>query len=271
MNPKYPIYIVSKGRWDTRMTSKSLERMGVPYHIVIEPQEFDMYSAVIDKHKILILPFSNLGQGSTPARNWIWEHSIQSGAKKHWILDDNIENFHRLNRNIKPIVTSGTIFKIAEDFVDRYENVPIAGFNYYSFCYTSEKHPPFVLNTKVYSTLLIDNNLKHRWTLKYNEDVDLCLRILKDGLCTIQFNAFLAGKMTTMKLKGGNTDVLYANGTYEKAKTLEQAHPDVVKVVWKFNRWHHLVDYRPFRKNTLILKPGLVFDKGINNYGMKLI
>jgi hypothetical protein len=245
--------------------------MGMPYHIVVEPQEYAAYASAIDPKKILCLPFSNLGQGSTPARNWIWEHSISVGAKKHWILDDNIENFHRLNRNMKPIVTSGTIFKIAEDFVDRYENVPISGFNYYCFCNVAEKLPPFILNTKVYSTLLIDNSLRHRWTLKYNEDVDLCLRALKDGLCTIQFNAFLAGKMTTMKVRGGNTDELYAGGTREKAETLAKAHPDVVKVVWKFNRWHHEVDYSKFKSNKLIRKSGISPLQAINNYGLKLI
>jgi len=38
MNPKYPVYIISKGRADTRLTAKALENLGVPYSIVIEPQ-----------------------------------------------------------------------------------------------------------------------------------------------------------------------------------------------------------------------------------------
>ena len=212
MNPNYPVYIVSKGRWESRLTSKALERMNVPYNIVIEPQEYDKYAALIDSNKILVLPFSNLGQGSTPARNWIWDHSISMGAKRHWIIDDNIENFHRLNRNIKPVVESGTVFKAAEDFVERYTNVPIAGFNYYSFCKTTDKIPPFTLNTRIYSTILIDNNFCHRWRAKYNEDTDLSLLALKAGYCTIQFNAFLAGKVTTQRMKGGNTDEIYKNG-----------------------------------------------------------
>ena len=41
MNPKYPIYIVSKGRWESRLTSKALERMNVPYRIIVEQDEFD--------------------------------------------------------------------------------------------------------------------------------------------------------------------------------------------------------------------------------------
>ena len=45
MKPKYPIYIISKGRADTRLTSKALEKMNVAYRIVIEPQEYDDYAA----------------------------------------------------------------------------------------------------------------------------------------------------------------------------------------------------------------------------------
>lgn len=271
MNPDYPVYIVSKGRWQSRLTSKALEGMNMPYKIVVEPQEYDSYAAVICPTKILTLPFQNLGMGSTPARNWIWDHSISIGAKKHWILDDNIQNFHRLNRNEKFEVRSGTIFKIAEGFVDRYENVPIAGFNYYSFCKKTDKVPPFILNTKVYSTILIDNAFPHRWRAKYNEDVDLCLMALKDGYCTIQFNAFLAGKVTTQRMTGGNTSELYKNGTLEKSECLAKLHPDVAKTVWKFNRWHHHVDYSPFKQNKLIKRDSLIIPDGVNNYGMKLV
>jgi len=123
MNPKYPVYIISKGRWESRLTSRALEEMNVPYHIVIEPQEYDDYAAVISPEKIYVLPFSNLGLGSIPARNWVWEHALSVGAERHWILDDNIGYFNRLNRNEQIKVTSGTIFRIAEIFVDRYENV----------------------------------------------------------------------------------------------------------------------------------------------------
>jgi hypothetical protein len=268
MNPEYPVYIISKGRWKSRLTSKALERMNVPYHIVVEAQEYENYAAEIDPIKILVLPFSNLGQGSIPARNWVWEHSITIGARKHWILDDNIENFHRLNRNIKPIVLTGAIFKAAEDFVERYTNVPLAGFNYYSFCKTTDPVPPYVLNTRIYSTILIQNDIPYRWRGKYNEDTDLSLRVLKDGYCTIQFNAFLAGKVTTQRMTGGNTDEVYKDGTLEKSQALVDWHPDIAKVVWRFNRWHHHVDYSMFKKNRLKKIVDTSQMLKINNYGM---
>jgi hypothetical protein len=227
--------------------------MNVPYWLVIEPQEREEYSAVVDCNKILILPFSNLGLGSIPARNWVWEHAIGIGAKRHWILDDNIEGFHRLNRNQKPKVTDGAIFKWAEEFVDRYSNVALSGFNYYSFCKTTDTLPPYYLNTRIYSCILIDNNIPYRWRGRYNEDTDLSIRVLKDGLCTILFNAFLAGKVTTMRMKGGNTDELYAgDGRKQMAIALKELHPDVCRVVWKFGRWHHQVNYNRFKRNKLI-------------------
>jgi hypothetical protein len=43
-----------------------------------------------------------------------------------------------------------------------------------------------------------------------------------------------------------------------------------VSVVWRFNRWHHFVDYKPFKKNQPIKKQGLVFENKIDNYGMVL-
>jgi len=271
MNPKYPVYVISKGRWKNPMTAKALDRMGVPYRIVVEPQEYADYSKIIEYPKILTLPFSNLGLGSIPVRNWVWNHSIQAGYKRHWILDDNIENFHRLNRNAKPIALTGAIFKAAEDFVERYENVPLAGFNYYSFCKTTDRVPPFYLNTRIYSCILIQNDLNMRWRGRYNEDTDLSIRVLKEGYCTILFNAFLAGKVTTMRMKGGNTDVLYKDdGRKLMAESLALQHPDVAKVVWKFGRWHHQVNYKAFSGNKLKLRGDIIIQPDINNYGMEL-
>lgn len=272
MNPEYPVYIISKGRHESRLTSKALEEMHVPYHIVIEPQEYDLYASVIDPKKILVLPFSNLGQGSIPARNWVWEHSIERGAKRHWILDDNIRKFYRLNKNTREVVTTGVTFKVAEDFVERYINVALAGFQYNAFTVASQKHPPFIANTRIYSCILIKNDLPYRWRGRYNEDTDLSIRTLKDGWCTILFNTFTADKMPTLTMKGGNTDELYKdNGRLLMAQSLQDQHPDVVTIAWKWNRWQHVVDYSRFKHNRLMKRDNIEIPTGINNYGMRLV
>lgn len=270
---KYPVYIISKGRADQCLTAIVLGLMNVPYRLVVEPQEFEAYAKTFDPVDIFVLPFKNLGQGSIPARNWVWEQSIQEGHKKHWILDDNIEDFNRLNQNTKYRVRSGAIFRAAEDFTDRYENIAISGMNYYSFCKTTDEVPPYYLNTRIYSCILIRNDIPFRWRGKYNEDTDLSLRVLKAGWCTVLFNAFLCGKITSMRMSGGNTDEVYGDTDNRKefAESLEKQHPDVVKTTWKFNRWHHQVDYKSFKKNKLKRAEGVRVPEEVNNYGMSII
>jgi hypothetical protein len=284
MNPKYPIYIVSKGRWETRLTSKALERINVPYYIVVEAHEREQYAAVIDPAKVLVLPEKYLqeydtcddvgearGKGPGAARNFCWDHSLSMGFTRHWVMDDNIASFNRLNRNLMVKVTSGAIFRAAEDFVDRYHNVAIAGFNYDFFAKAKEPLPAFVMNTRIYSCLLIDNSLSMRWRGRYNEDTDLSLRVLKANQCTVQFNAFLQEKATTQTMKGGNTDEFYAKeGTLPKSEMIAKLHPDVAEVVWRFNRWHHHVDYTPFKRNQLIRRYDVIIPEGNNEYGMVL-
>jgi hypothetical protein len=271
MNPSFPVYVISKGRNKNCLTARELNKMGVKFSLVVEPSEKSLYSGVAEN--ILTVPFDNLGQGSIPARNWVWNHSISQGHERHWILDDNIEGFHRLNRNQKPKVSDGTILKCAEDFVLRYKNIGLAGFNYYSFCKSTDRVPAFYMNTRIYSCIMILNSIPFRWRGRYNEDTDLSLRVLKSGMCTVLFNAFLIGKVTTMRMSGGNTDNVYNDGSNRLAfaKSLEEQHPDVAKVTWKFNRWHHQVDYSRFKKNKLIKKdPTAVYSK-TDEYGMGLI
>jgi len=275
--PRHPVYIISKGRWESRLTARALDMMGVPFRIVVEPQEADNYAKVVGKERMLVLPFSNLGQGSIPARNWVWEHSISEGASWHWILDDNIRMFKRLWRNTRRPVRSGVCFRVIEDFVDRYENVGQAGMHYEFLRPRKYVWPPYILNTRAYSCILNRNDIEHRWRGRYNEDTDLSLRILKDGWCIVLFNAFLAQKSATLTMKGGNTDELYKqdsnfDGRYEMAKSLVDQHPDVVRMSKKWGRWQHHVDYSKWEKRKLKLKKhALLRENEVDDYGMYLV
>jgi len=282
--PRFPIYIPSKGRADSRLTAKALEMMGVPYLVVVEEQERAEYEAVIDPKKVLVLDpvyqrdydtFDDLGssksKGPGAARNFIWEHSISEGHEWHWTMDDNIFKFYRFNRNRQIPVSDGACIAAMEDFCLRYTNVAMAGPNYFMFAPRKIKVPPFVTNTRIYSCNLIRNDVPYRWRGRYNEDTDLSLRMLKGGWCTVQFNAFLQHKSPTQKIKGGNTAEFYAKeGTLEKSKMQVRMHPDCSRLVWRFGRWHHYVDYSRF-KTKLIRKPEVEVPKGVDDYGMKIV
>jgi hypothetical protein len=191
------------------------------------------------------------------------------------VLDDNILGIWRRWRARKIRCDAEVAFRAVEDFVDRYENVAIAGMNYYMFAINKLKQPAFNLNVHVYSCLLIATSLPHRWRGRYNEDTDLCLQVLSDGWCTVLFNAFLCWKMTTMTMKGGNTTELYrGDGRLKMARSLERAWPGVVETKRRFQRPQHVVkgSWRgfdtPLRRRSNVDFEALA--RSPNEYGMTL-
>ena len=243
--------------------------MGLDFHVIIEGSQYDEYAAVIDPKQLLILDpafqdtyntLDKLGdtksKGPGPARNFAWQHAIDHGYDWHWVMDDNIRCFFRFNNNriIKDL--SGSMFYAMETFCLRYTNVVMAGPAYEMFVHRRTKYPPFIVNTRIYSCNLIRNDLKFRWRGRYNEDTDLALQILKSGLCTVQFNAWLQRKIATQRTKGGNTQDFYEKeGTLNKSVMLAKIHHDVAKVVKRWGRVHHYVDYSSFKNNKLMRNP----------------
>jgi hypothetical protein len=291
MNPKHPMYIVSKGRAVEGVTTKYFNKMRIPHYIAVEPQDMEDYEKTKGPYTTLLeLPFSNHGDGPGRARNWVWDHSKEElGAESHWVFDDNIAGFLRLHKNVRLRISDGSLFRFCEEFIDRYENVPVSGLQYRAFIAPTSFYPPYVKNTRIYSALLIRNDCEFRWRGRYNEDTDLSLRVLKAGQCTIQFNILLQEKMVTQALKGGNTAEFYHaegddshnivdnkryTGTIKKSQMLVDLHPDVCRIEEKWGRIHHYCDYGPFKANKLILKPEFegILDEPYtpNEYGMKL-
>lgn len=273
MQPRYPIYIPSKGRSDVSYTADCLSKEKIPFRLVIEPQEFDKYAKQFGKERLLVLPFSDRGS-VIYARNWIKDHSISMGAIRHWQLDDNIPYFQRAFRGQRVRCSAGIALRVTEDFVDRYENIAIAGLNYDFFYLGATKRAPFFVNQHVYSVTLFLNSLPHRWRLKYNEDTDICLQVLADGWCTLLMNCFLAKKLRTMTVKGGNTAELYrGDGRLKMARCLERVWPGVAGVGRRFKRPQHIIKYQWTHFDTpLKLKPGIDLAKmKPNEYGMKLV
>lgn len=273
--PRYPIYIPSVGRWDTSLTARALEAINVPHRVVVEPAQYDDYARVLGADRLLVLPedYSASGTGAAPVRNWIWEHSLADGHVRHWALDDNIKGFLRMHRNRRIPVADGAIFCAAEDFTDRYENIAFSGFNYMWLAKDrQEAMPPIQMNSRIYSMILHNNALPYRYRGVHQEDTDICLCALKDGWCTVLFNAFLGDKTTTMTMKGGNSPRYLADriDTAKFAQILAEQHPDVARVVWRYERWHHEVDYSGFRRNKLVPRESIV-PPADPEYGMQLV
>jgi hypothetical protein len=254
MRNKFPVYIISKGRYEVTLTADKFEQAGIDYLIAVEPQEKDEYIKKLGKHRVLVLPFSNLGLGSYPARNFCWEHAKSNGYKYHWLFDDNIMSFYKwVNAKRIQITDLNSALIYVENHTIK-NNIDLSGFEEYNFSRTIPKKP-FKFNCHVYSAMLIKNELPYRWRLKYNEDVDLCLQVLHNGGTTSPCVYYTINKVSTSKkMKGGNQTELYKGNAKEKkilkAKMLEAVWPQYAKTVIRFNRPHHLIDWKVFKKKT---------------------
>lgn len=249
--PMYPIYIISKGRYEVTLTADNFERSGLDYLIAVEPQEYDLYCNKLGANRVLKLPFSNLGLGSYPARNYCWEHAKANGYKYHWLFDDNVQNWAKwIDGKRKKINDLLPAFLFVESYLHK-TNIDILGFEEPNFVVKVPKKA-FKHNCHVYSALLIKNDLPYRWRLKYNEDVDLCLQVLHNGGSTASCVYYMADKVSTaQKQKGGNQTELYQGNAPKKnllkAKMLEAVWPQYAKTVIRFNRHHHLINWKQFK------------------------
>ena len=264
MKPRYPIYVLSKGRFNNCLTAKFFIADELDFYLVVEEQEYIDYKKYFPNTKILILPEESSGKGAIHVRNWIWSHSKKNGFERHWEFDDNISLIRRLHSGKRIPINSNLAISIIEDFTDRYTNIAISGFNYTMFVMNDTKQI-YYLNCHVYSGMLIKNDMPYRWRLNYNADTDLCLQVLNDGLCTVSFNQFMIDKVATMKMKGGNTEKYQGNGRFKMAKLLEMVWPNYVKTVWKFNRPQHSIAWKKFFKQNLIRRTDIDWQSLKNN------
>jgi len=268
LKPKYPIFIISKGRYDCCYTAQSLDYMGLDYKIVVEPSEVSIYKEIWGD-KVITGDFDTTTRSSIPVRNWIDDNTT---SNKYWLLDDNIKYFFILNNNIVHRSKTSVIFRIIEDYSERFENVGLVGMNKLGFCKPFESTPPYYMNRRVYSCTLLNKEVNEQvkvdgklWRGRYNEDTDLNLRILKKGLCTLNFSMFNGDKRTTQTIKGGNNDSVYTDGDnrFQFAQSLVDQHPNYVDMSVKWGRYHHHVKWEKFSQTLIPKKTYPIHDYGI--------
>jgi hypothetical protein len=257
---RYPIYLPTKGRWqpERAMTARCLAEQAVPFKLAVEPQEADDYAAEWGEDRLLVLPFSDLGEGPTPARAWIKDHAAAEGHDRHWQLDDNMSGFHRAYRGKRIKCPADHALSVVEDFTERYENVGVSGLNYSWFLFSDQR--PIRVNGHVYSAMLVNNEMPGNFRGRYQEDCDMCLQAFAGGWCTLLFNTVLANKAVTMTVPGGNTDELYAKyGRVRHGEGLEKRWPGIASTKERYGRTTHHVDWGKIGPK-LRLKPGLSLD-----------
>jgi len=246
---KYPIYILSKGRYfrerkyQAPKTIQCLERMGIKdYKVIVEEDEYENYNKSIHQDNLIILDRTKIDTegdgGGIPARNFIHYLNKDSGLDAYWILDDNIDQYTFTNYSQRIRCLTPLPFVAVEDIFDESTNVMLAGHQYVSFIPSNDRTIKVKLNYRVYSSILINNKIPtlsngNIWRGIYNEDIELSIRMLKAGYGTFCHFTFLAKKeCTNGGVKGGNHTDIYEVDKHTgilKTEALIDLHSDVVK------------------------------------------
>jgi hypothetical protein len=205
---EYSIYIPSKGRYKKSLTADMLLAANAPFKLVVEPQDAKNYIAKFGKDKVIVMKENDMGVAYV--RNFIKEYSIKNKENFHWQIDDDMRGFLRRidDKNIKsePI----PILKEVESFVNQYRNIGAACLCSSVFAF-SETYD-ITVNKMVYGCVLINNKLDISWKPHTSEDVDYSLKVLLKEFCTVKFNRLLQDTVSTESMKGGCTEIEYANG-----------------------------------------------------------
>lgn len=237
------------------MTADMLDEENTPYYLVTEPQETDEYKVNYNNAHILTLPFSDMGS-VTPARNWIKEHATKAGHKRHWQLDDDVQQLLIIKKGKRVKASCNYVLSNCEAFVDRYSNVAVAGLkNSQPFGYNI--NAPYKKNQMVYVVMLILNDLPFLWRGTHGEDTDFSLQVLCNNWCTILFQMFQFMTVASGTTKGGNTDMYSDDGRIQRVRELQRRwSPHIVKMRRVNNRPSFNVDkvWRKFDQSLVKTK-----------------
>jgi hypothetical protein len=229
---RFPIYLPSRGRPETCYTAHNLAKENIPFFLVIEPQDKEIYSKFFKPEQLLVM--SENDQGVAYVRNWIKDYSISRGEEYHWQLDDNIRKFMKLEGKRIPASIEEN-FSYIENYMDRYSNVAISGMAYCTFAFGDVKEVS--INKSPASGVLVKNNVEVRWRKGVIVDIDYTLQCLTKGYCSIVFNRLLIDKPGPLKMKGGCTEIEY-EGNKRELRTLKfiEYWPNYCKLKEKYGR-----------------------------------
>jgi hypothetical protein len=209
-----PIYVPSKGRAGKSKTIENLIKEGIPFFVVVEPQEASSYQRAYPNQEInwLILSQSNKGIGFV--RNSILQFARASSSEWYWMLDDDISSMSQQvgTKNVKK--TFGFVLEEATQLFQSCPDLGQGALEYQQFSWSAKKN--LVFNS--YCDVAVFINVKRTFHINYRpmvdlkEDRDFTLQILASGLCTARASRFGFAAPKNGSNEGGLKDVYAQSG-----------------------------------------------------------
>lgn len=259
------IYIISKGR-PRCTTAKTLTSIDYPgeWYIVCGNNDdtideyvenwgehvlvFDWYDEITRTDTLDNFGFDNMASGAVPVRNATCEIARRRGERRHWQLDDDYYGFYRtIPKTMKKKRLDGqelfdTLHEVAL-FADSC-NLSNCGISLTTIESTPQKagmYSPRVFNAHNMPT---DPQKFTRWRGRMNDDLINAIETYRKGGFEMSFYFASISMEPSQQEKGGLTDLYKAEGTVRKTAYPVLLAPNAVKLVTKYGRYHHRVNWR---------------------------
>lgn len=259
------IYIISKGRPQCT-TARTLQKIKYPgeWYIVCgnNDETIDEYRNNFGDEKILVFDwyeeikhtdtldnfgFDNIPSGACPVRNATQRIAKERGENRCWQLDDDYTSFQRYDHHSKKnkIIKDGgvlwrSMYNIAKfGYVIGAANV---GFSLSTKEVCPDQRKSFARRVFNAHNMPVDGFIE--WRGRLNDDLINAMLVHHAGRIEFQLKYLSISTKQTQSESGGLTEFYKVVGTVRKTAYAVLIDPKHVKLVTRFGRYHHKVDWQ---------------------------
>lgn len=285
----FNIYIPSYQRASISYTAKTLDSFDIEnYYICIDPSQYEEYRKYHKRKHLIIRDPSFKSEekvdlissvkcpdylhGGSGVFNSMLYISKNVGEDMYFTMDDDFLNFgirsyrgdtkapndqpykkddyFRASRLTPEVFDLKEFFGNLGDFYNKIRNRGMLAFEKYGLNHRSPIS--FRLGTRSYSCYLTDTHTQLDHKGQHNNDTIVSIANSQAGYVNILFQGLQYSSCDTQSSQGGVTEVYKRFGTLDKSKCLVQAHPDISKISFIFNRIHHVCDFTKYGKMRML-------------------
>lgn len=229
--PRFPLYVPTRGRAGSATTPELLRAAGLPYRLVVEPAETAAYAAAYPDAELVVLDRD--GAGIAFARRAAQDHAERTGAAFAWQLDDDLRAVKLSRpdgdkRREEPIGI-GRALAIVEAVVGRFDGIGAAGLKHLAWSRSERLDVAVNRNVAVAALLATGTGIAFRdGTI---EDADHTLQLLAGGWSSVLFTRLVYQTPATGSEPGGNTEVTHTRDSREaRARRTQELWPGAFRL-----------------------------------------
>jgi len=250
--PSVPVYIPSKARAEKPKTADLLAESGVPFTVVVEPQDYDAYEAARPEYDYMVLPEDN--RGSVYARNWIRDTATSTAQYSgfaqpwYWVMDDDIDSFYIAANGKTAKCAAVQAVRGAEGYFLGHSSLAQVGLEFQQYAWSATE--AFVLNTACRVAMCFHaqrlRRIRYREEMVLKQDTDFSMQVLAAGWHTARITRYAFGTGKYGESKGGQEHAYAVPGIEdEMVSRLIALWPGFVKrIVKKDGRVDVKIDWR---------------------------